>query len=150
MRRDRLGGGTAVVRLDFLRTDEAEFLTADDGVAGAFLPAAYISDARLRIDAYRRVAEASSREQIASLEETWRDRFGPLPPAAANALVLAAIRLEATRRRIPQVEVREGKVMLTRGGSFILVGGRFPRLTASGAESRLREVLSLLEEMPSR
>ncbi len=147
---NRTGGGTAVVRLDFLRTDEAEFLAADEGVAGAFLPAAYINDARLRIDAYRRVAEASSREQIASLEETWRDRFGPLPPAAANALVLAAIRLEATRRRIPQVEVREGKVMLTRGGSFILVGGRFPRLTASGAESRLREVLSLLEEMPSR
>lgn len=146
---NRSGGGTAVVRLDFLKTDEAEFLAAGD-VGGAFVPAAYVADARTRIDAYRRISEASTREEISALEAAWRDRFGPLPPAAANALVLAAIRLEATRRRIPVVEVRDEKLMLTRGGSYILVGGRFPRLTASEPESRLREVLSLLEKMPSR
>ena len=67
-----------------------------------------------------------------------------------NALLLAAIRLEASRLRIPMVETRGEKLMLTRGGSFILIGGRFPRLTASDPDSSLREILSLLEKMPSR
>lgn len=146
---NRSGGGTAVLRLDFVKTDEAEFFAAGD-CAGAFIPAAYIQDAKMRIDAYRKVAEASGREEIDALGAMWRDRFGPLPPAAGNALVLASIRLEASKRRIPMVEVRGEKLMLTRGGSYILIGGRFPRLTASEPDSRLREILSLLEKMPSR
>ena len=80
----------------------------------------------------------------------WRDRFGPLPGAAENALIAAAIRLEASKRRIPLVEVRGEKLMLTRGGSFILIGGRFPRLTGSDPDSRVREVLSVLEKMPNQ
>jgi transcription-repair coupling factor (superfamily II helicase) len=146
---NRTGGGTAVLRLDFVKIDEAEFLAAD-ACAGAFIPAGYIPDSKLRIEAYRKVAEASGREELDSLGTMWRDRFGPIPPAAANALILAAIRLEASRRRIPMVETRGEKLMLTRGGSFILIGGRFPRLTASGPDSSLREILSLLEKMPSR
>ena len=146
---NRTGGGTAVLRLDFVKIDEAEFLAAD-ACAGAFIPAGYIPDSKMRIEAYRKVAEASSREELDSLGAMWRDRFGPIPPAAANALILAAIRLEASRRRIPMVETRGEKLMLTRGGSFILIGGRFPRLTASDPDSSLREILSLLEKMPSR
>lgn len=142
--------GTATLRLDFLRTDEAEFFGAGDGVAGAFLPAAYIPDPHLRIEAYRRLAEAGTREDIEALRGVWRDRFGPLPGVVENALVASTIRWEATRRRITLVEVREEKLMLTRGGSLILVGGRFPRLTASDPDSSLREVLSLLEGMPLR
>jgi transcription-repair coupling factor (superfamily II helicase) len=144
---NKTGGGTATLRFDFLKTDESEFLSASD-VAGAFLPAAYISDARLRIEAYRRVAEASSREEIDALRTVWKDRFGKIPPVAENALVLATIRLEASQKRIPVVEVRDEKLMLTRGGSYILIGGRFPRLTAPDPASRLREVLTLLEKMP--
>ncbi len=146
---NRTGGGTAVMRLDFVKTDEAEFLTSE-ACAGAFIPASYIQDARMRIEAYRKVAEAPGRGELDSLRAAWRDRFGPLPPAAENALLLAAARLEASRRRIPMVEVRGEKLMLTRGGSYILIGGRFPRLTASDPDSRLREIVSLLEKMPSR
>jgi len=146
---NRTGGGTATLRFDFLKTDEAEYFASGD-VTGAFIPAAYISDTRLRIEAYRRVAEASSQKELDALRSAWKDRFGTLPPAAENALVLANLRLEASKRRIPVVEVKGDRLMLTRGGSYILVGGRFPRLTASDPDSRLREILSLLEKMPSR
>ncbi len=144
---NRTGGGTAILRLDFLRTEEAGFATTPD-VAGAFLPASYMPDAKDRIEAYRRIAEAPTRADLDSLGSVWRDRFGPLPDVATNALVAAAIRLEASRRRIASVEVREEKLMLSRGGSYLLVGGRFPRLTAPSPDSRLREALSVLEEMP--
>ena len=145
----RVVGATAILRLDFLRTDEAEFL-ASPGTAGAFLPASYIGESRLRIEAYRRIAEAVSRTEIDGLEASWRDRFGPLPQAAANALVAATIRIEASARRISVVEVRGEKLMLTRGKNYILVGGRFPRLTAGSPDFTLRQVLSILEKMPVR
>jgi transcription-repair coupling factor (superfamily II helicase) len=145
----RVAGATAILRLDFLRTDEAEFV-ASSGAAGAFLPASYIGESRLRIEAYRRIAEAASRDEIDGLEASWRDRFGPLPRAAANALVAATIRIEASARRISMVEVRGEKLMLTCGKNYILVGGRFPRLTAGSPDFTLREVLSILEKMPVR
>ena len=146
---NKSAGGTSLLRLDFLRTDEAEYSPAP-GIAGAFLPASYLPDAKLRIEGYRALAEAGTRGELDALGASWRDRFGPLPQAAENALVASAIRLEASSRRIPLVEVRGEKLMLTRGGSFILIGGRFPRLTASDPDSRLREVLSALEKMPRR
>jgi len=149
VRGNRQGGAMAVLRMDCLKTDEAEFMGAAD-VGGAFVPAAYMEESRMRIEAYRQLAEAASRADLDALEVTWRDRFGPLPEAAANALVAAAIKLEAGSRRIMIVEVKENKLMLTRGGSYILVGGRFPRLTATQPDFTLREVLSVLEKMPAR
>ena len=146
---NKTSGGTSILRLDFLKTDETEFL-ASEGAGGAFLPAAYLPDPKMRIDGYRSLAQAGTREELEALRSSWRDRFGPLPGTVENALIAAAIRLEASKRRIPLVEVREEKLMLTRGGSFILIGGRFPRLTTSDPDSRVREVLSVLEKMPNQ
>jgi transcription-repair coupling factor (superfamily II helicase) len=143
------GGGTATLRLDFVATEEGAFASGGD-LAASFVPHSYMPESKMRIDAHRRMAEASSRDEIDQLRAAWRDRFGPLPPAVENALLCAAIKLEATRRRIPMVEVRGEKLMLTRGGSFVLIGGRFPRLTAPDPDSRLREVLTCLEKMPCR
>jgi transcription-repair coupling factor (superfamily II helicase) len=43
--------------------------------------------------------------------------------------------------------VKEDKIMLTRGGDFILVGGKFPRLVAVSIEQHLREILELLRKL---
>jgi hypothetical protein len=37
--------------------------------------------------------------------------------------------------------------MLTRGGDFILVGGKFPRLVAIGIEEHLQEILGLTKKL---
>jgi transcription-repair coupling factor (superfamily II helicase) len=146
---ERRATAGASLRLDFLATREASF-APDAGTAPSFLPVSYIPDPRTRIDAYRRLAEAATRSELQGLADAWRDRFGPLPRAVDNALAAAAIRIEASLRRVRMVEVREDKLMLTRGSNYILIGGRFPRLTASGPDPRLREVLGFLENMPSR
>ena len=109
-----------------------------------------MGEPKLRIEAYRRLAEVGSRAETDALRVAWRDRFGPLPDALENALLCAAIRIEASQRRISQVEVKDEKLMLTRGGSYVLIGGRFPRLTVPDPDFRLRGVLSFLETMQSR
>jgi transcription-repair coupling factor (superfamily II helicase) len=54
--------------------------------------------------------------------------------------------LVAAARKITRVEVRERKLMLTRGGDYILINGKFPRLTAAEPAERLRELLGLLRK----
>ena len=136
------------LRLDFVTTDEAQWKLEPAGKAGAFLPATYVEDSRTRIVAYRKLAEAQEKEAIDKLRGEWRDRFGPLPPPAENALLCALIRVEAARRRITMVETRDGRVRLTQRKELLQQDGRFPRLTSSDPASSLREVLTLLEKIP--
>jgi transcription-repair coupling factor (superfamily II helicase) len=115
--------------------------------APAFLPASYIAEAQPRIQAYRRLAEVATQEQLDALRKTWRDRFGPLPEAAENLLIMTEIKLAAAPRKITQVEAREGKLILTRGGDYVQLGGKFPRLTATQPGERLREILAMIRSL---
>jgi transcription-repair coupling factor (superfamily II helicase) len=136
------------VRLDFVATNEAEFaqLGPEQRVA-AFIPTNYINDTSLRIQAYRNLAQINTREQWDKLRKEWRDRFGKFPAPVDNLLTLTEIKLAAAKAGVTRVEVREGKLMLTRRGDFILVGGKFPRLSPGKIERNLAEVLELTKKI---
>lgn len=134
------------LRLDFVATNEAEFVRGT-GRVSAFLPRSYISDTTLRIQAYRRIAEITTVEQLERLIKEWRDRFGPFPEAVENLITFTRIKLAAAAAEITRVETREDKLMLTRRGDFILIAGKFPRLVAEEIEKRLPEVLELLRKL---
>ena len=133
------------LRLDFLSLNEAEWLR-ESHLGPAFLPAAYISESKVRISAYRAHAEVNNLEQLDKLRKTWRDRFGPLPDAAITLLRLTELKIAAAAAKITRIEVRESKVMLTRGGDYILLGGKFPRLTSNSPEIALSDLLTLLKK----
>ena len=153
------------VRLDFVVTNEAEFMQPrNDGFPAvestvtarkpslleripAFIPVAYVSDPAMRIRSYREIAEITSREQLERLRRDWRDRFGAFPPAVDNLFVLVEIKLAAAESGVSRVEVRERKVMLTRHGDFILVAGKFPRLVGSKIDQHLPEVVELIKKL---
>ncbi|MEO6870648.1 MAG: transcription-repair coupling factor [Chthoniobacterales bacterium] len=135
-------------RLDFLATSEGEFLAAKPGtLIPAFIPTGYIHDSALRIQAYRALAEITTQEQLHRLRRDWCDRFGPPPPAVDNLVLLSEIKLSAARARINRVEVRDSKLMLSRRGDFILVGGKFPRLTSRSIDLQLTEIWQLLKQL---
>ncbi len=52
----------------------------------AFIPADYIADMDQKMSAYRAVATASSRKDLAFIEAEWSDRYGPLPSATKQLL----------------------------------------------------------------
>jgi transcription-repair coupling factor (superfamily II helicase) len=153
------------VRLDFVVTNEAEFIappkvTRASGSRArgasethtppripAFIPVAYVSDPAMRIRSYREIAELTSREQLERLRGEWRDRFGAFPPAVDNLFALVEIKLTAAESGVSRVEVRERKVMLTRHGDFILVAGKFPRLVASKIDQHLPEIVELIKKL---
>jgi transcription-repair coupling factor (superfamily II helicase) len=154
------------VRLDFVVTNEAEFIAPPTKPFGfpalnaigvekaplperipAFIPVAYVSDPAMRIRSYREIAEITSREQLDRLSHDWRDRFGAFPPAVDNLFALVEMKLAAAQSRVSRVEVRDRKVMLTRHGDFILVAGKFPRLVGSKIDQHLPEVVELIKKL---
>jgi transcription-repair coupling factor (superfamily II helicase) len=136
------------VRLDFVATNEPEFAQlGPEARVPAFIPTNYIADPALRIQAYRYLAEITTREQWDRLRKDWRDRFGKFPPAVDNLLILTEIKLAAAKAGVTRVEVREGKLMLTRRGDFILVGGKFPRISTGRIDRQLVEVLELINKL---
>jgi transcription-repair coupling factor (superfamily II helicase) len=132
------------VRMNFVAPSEAEYLSDQTNQAPAYLPVSYIAEPQPRIQAYRRLNEISTPEDLATLRKTWRDRFGAAPRPVENLLLLSEIKLAAAARKISAVEVKDDKVMLTRLGDFILISGKFPRVSARNPNDRLQETLTLL------
>jgi len=129
-------------------TFKADFLTSHDerdGRITAHLPPAWLAEPRLRITAYRELAEAATVKQVDALETSWSDRFGKLPRAAANLLQIARIKALAGANGIASVEISGQRLMLHRNGDYILMGDRrFPRLEAARPEGKLEETIRLL------
>jgi len=136
------------VRLDFVATNEPELAqTGPEARVPAFIPVNYVTDPALRIQAYRHLAEITTREQWDRLRKDWRDRFGKFPPAVDNLLALTDMKLASARAGVTRIEVREDKLMLTRRGDFILVGGKFPRISTGKIDRRLAEVVELIKKI---
>lgn len=78
----------------------------------AGLPPDYVPDDALRLNLYRRMADLTTAEEIAGLEDELRDRFGPLPPVAETLLYLLRLKLLAREARIPAIAVESGQIVL--------------------------------------
>jgi len=117
---------------------------SSDGPELANLPLNYITEPEQRIQVYRKVAQATDRAEIVALRNELRDRFGPLPRSVELLLLAAEIKLLAADRQVSRVETRGDKLMLTRHGDYLQLGGRFPRLTRKSASARLKEIKRLL------
>jgi transcription-repair coupling factor (superfamily II helicase) len=110
----------------------------------AYIPLNYIPESQHRIDFYRKLAQAADKATLEHLKGELRDRFGPLPPSADLLFKVSELKILASDRDITSIEAREGKVMLTRLRDFIMVNGRFPRLSKPTATGKLGEIKKLL------
>ncbi|MEJ0000532.1 MAG: hypothetical protein WDO13_16050 [Verrucomicrobiota bacterium] len=64
-----------------------------------------------------------------------------------HLLLATEIKIAAAAQRIRIVETQGDKLMLQQGQDYIMVSGKFPRLTGPDAISRLREILSWLRSL---
>ena len=124
------------LQLDFIHLTP----TADNEQAAAYLPMHYITDERIRVAVYRRIAEATDIQEIEALQQELEDRFGKLPPVVTRLLALADIRLLAAHQKIDLVEVKQSKIILKRNMKYIRQGTRFDLLESDDADDRLEEL----------
>jgi transcription-repair coupling factor (superfamily II helicase) len=119
----------------------------------ARIPPAYISETRLRIDFYRKLALADSPATLKQLEADLRDRFGKFGDDVRALLLITEIRIRAEQKGIVSVETESSRLKCLRHSGrrddWVQVGTRFPRLTAPKPLLRLREIISFLNNLPS-
>ncbi|MGB0992444.1 MAG: transcription-repair coupling factor [Akkermansiaceae bacterium] len=137
------------LRADFLCFNEGNYLGSDRASnLPCYLTPDYLSEARLRISAYKELAELISLQELKSLRKRWADRFGTPPPSAENLLRTTEVKLLAAAANISSVEIREQRLMLTRNGEFIkLSASRFPRLQSTTPEGKLDETITMLASL---
>jgi transcription-repair coupling factor (superfamily II helicase) len=135
------------VRLDFLETENVKREDVNHVsriTYHASLPHNYITEPQHRIEIYRKLAQATEKSALENLQKELRDRFGPLPPPVELLLLVAELKILASEKSVTAIEVKDDKLMLTRHGDFITLGGKFPRLTRKDAKARLKEIKRLL------
>ncbi|MFT3780799.1 MAG: transcription-repair coupling factor [Nibricoccus sp.] len=166
----------ASVKLDFVYVGEGEpdagarrkyedsytaVRDAENEAAGAVevakiqarIPASYIAETRLRIDFYRKLALADSPTKLKEIENDLRDRFGKFGDEVRALLLITEIRIKAEQKNVLSVETESSRLKCLRNTNrrddFVMVGTRFPRLTAPKPLLRLREILSFLTNLPN-
>ena len=71
----------------------------------AHIPVEYVEAERLRLDLYRRIADAGSDEVLAEISSEMVDRFGELPEAVIELLAVASLRIFARTLKITEIAV---------------------------------------------
>jgi transcription-repair coupling factor (superfamily II helicase) len=131
------------IRFDFLPLSEDH---AVDGM-GAFIPRDYIPENKQRIEAYRRLAETQTMDEIRGVSDLWRDRFGQLPKSVTWLLELAKIRILGSHFGVALLEVEDGKVMMQKRGKYLQENGKFPRLEGLNKGMTDRKVTRALKQI---
>ncbi len=78
----------------------------------ANLPRDYVARDDVRMEAYRRLAAATSDAEVDDVQQEWIDRYGPLPDPAAALLRVARLRVAAAQRGIVEISVTNGRARL--------------------------------------
>ncbi|MFZ8999189.1 MAG: transcription-repair coupling factor, partial [Ilumatobacteraceae bacterium] len=83
-----------------------------DVPSDAHLPADYVAKEELRLEAYRRLAEVRTVEQVDDIRTEWEDRYGPLPAPAEALLMVARLRAECHRLGITDLQITSSDARL--------------------------------------
>jgi transcription-repair coupling factor (superfamily II helicase) len=76
------------------------------------IPSAYVPETHQRLQVYKRVSQARTNGELASLREELRDRYGPPPAEVLGLIDYAALRVRAEALGIVQVDLAGGALAL--------------------------------------
>ncbi len=134
------------LEFDFLVWSESDEDTRA-GKYGAFLPRSFMSETRWRMEGYKRLAETSNVKELEVIRQEWRDKHGKWPETVERLLLSTAIKIQASQARIVLVETQGEKLMLRQGQDYVMVGGKFPRLTEQKPLRKLKEILAWIDSL---
>jgi transcription-repair coupling factor (superfamily II helicase) len=71
----------------------------------AYLPPDYVTKEELRLEAYRRLADVTTRADVEDIRTEWEDRYGPLPEPAEALLMVGRLRAQCHRLGITEMQI---------------------------------------------
>ncbi len=94
------------------RTARPSETTVELGITGQ-IPKAYIPSEKRRLEAYRRIATAATRDELAAIEEDLTQAYGEPPEQARRLIEIAEVRVAASALGVRSMTVR-GKDLVLR------------------------------------
>jgi transcription-repair coupling factor (superfamily II helicase) len=76
----------------------------------AHLPHDYVPGERLRLEAYRKIAEVADEAGIQAVREELQDRYGPVPLPVENLLAVASLRIRARRAGLTEITAQGNQI----------------------------------------
>jgi transcription-repair coupling factor (superfamily II helicase) len=132
--------------------------------ASAYIPTEYVPDEVLKLEMYKKIADADTREEMAELEEEMKDRFGDVPATVTTLLMISLIRSLAEELAITRITEEKGKILFYVAqenpiepigyarlyetfGNRVEIGGRVKPLIklATDEKQKLGDTLAFLE-----
>ncbi len=77
-----------------------------------YLPGDYVADADLRLRIYRRMAGFTHMSHVEELSTELADRFGPLPPPAANLIYQLRLKVLSIAASVQSVLAEDGRLII--------------------------------------
>ena len=111
------------------------------GKLAASIPPEYISEPRLRLDAYRRLASMTTEEELDDFKLELRDKFGKIPPPAENFLTTVRIRIILFHAGWSSLSFRDHKIFLERRGEMYRRKGVLPKIPPTFSPKEKLEML---------
>jgi transcription-repair coupling factor (superfamily II helicase) len=78
----------------------------------AHLPKDYVTKEELRLEAYRRLANVTTRAEVDDIRTEWEDRYGPVPEPADRLLTIGLLRAECHRTGVRDVSITGNQARL--------------------------------------
>ncbi|HLT23912.1 MAG TPA: transcription-repair coupling factor, partial [Ignavibacteria bacterium] len=79
----------------------------------ALLPKDYVINDTERLNIYRRIFESSSNEELHSIKEELKDRFGDYLDDVENLFELVELKIKATELGLTRINIHESEILLT-------------------------------------
>jgi transcription-repair coupling factor (superfamily II helicase) len=109
-----------------------------------FLPDEYVPEVNQRLALYKRLTAVASDPELGELAAELQDRFGPMPPAAAQLVDIVRIRVAARGLGVEKIEAGRGKALLTFTPGTTVDPARLVRLIhASGGRLKMKREFTL-------
>lgn len=102
----------AVQAIKGQRTEEEEFESVVECDIDAYIPASYIKNEYQKLDIYKRISGIENEEEYLDMQDELMDRFGDIPKAVDNLLVVAALKALAHQAYVTEVKVNRQEVRL--------------------------------------
>ncbi len=113
-----------------------------DVATTAHLPSDYVPKEEMRLDAYRRLAQVHTMDDVEDIRREWLDRYGPLPAAAEELIEVGRLRAECHRIGIAELSVQDGRARIA---PITLKASAAMRLTRLAPSSKYEEKTHTLQ-----
>lgn len=78
----------------------------------AYFPSDYIPPGRIKIEIYRKLSAVRSLDELSTLEEEIQDRFGNIPNAAQNLIILKELQILAQQWQVDSIRLEDDFAVL--------------------------------------